>query len=424
MVATSQVHPCSLLRSSYTDDMAPRVNEGQDVNDVFSESLIHRFSTLTVSAPPPPALPTLHTREDYAKFFQEWNATLKAYMDNSLPGVLNISTETLSTFQSAIRAVVAARTVQRDAERLLDELQKANASAEVVEEAKKNVQDAQTSVQDATTAGQMLARTTILQPHFDDAFLSPAWDDTYFLIYIILQQGGTRWADWCQGMATLPEARAFLAATVLPPLSPIIRAMMASGGPAQGQFARAWKIHQDISTASTNAPADGTYTTKHEMDEKVLERLQLAVALEHAEPIAIFGTNSQFLHPVDRYMHYRNAYLCGDLDAHFPQFNVWELRHIVDADASNDELHWGRQSLMAYRPDIVISPDPSWNYCLIVKTDVAYATPDWYKSPKTYDQILSGGGKVSTTVIVVFGIALLLNAGPAFLTEHHLDWQL
>jgi hypothetical protein len=84
--------------------------------------------------------------------------------------------------------------------------------------------------------------------------------------------------------------------------------------------------------------------------------------------------------------------------------------------------HWGRQLLIAYRPNIVVSTDASWNYCLIVKTDVAYTTPDWYKSPKMYDQILSGG-KVSTTVIVVFGIALLLNAGPAFLTEHHLDSQ-
>ena len=81
----------------------------------------------------------------------------------------------------------------------------------------------------------------------------------------------------------------------------------------------------------------------------------------------------------------------------------------MDADASDEELTWGRQSLRAYRPDLVLLQDPpAWNYCMIVKTDVAYATPDWYKSPRSYDQILSGGGKVSFTRNVSVPLVLLL----------------
>jgi hypothetical protein len=371
--------------------MAPRVNEGQGVDDVFSNGIAQQFASLAVSVPTPPPLPTQHTSDEYAQFFQQWTATLKTYMDTSLPGILNISTETLSTFQSALRAVVAARTVQQDAERLLDELQKAQAAPDVVAEAKQQVQDAQASVQEATTAAQKLADTTMFEPHLDETVLSEAWDDTYFLLYVILQQGGARWVDGCLGLATLEAAQCFLTATVLPPLSPLVRSWMESGGPNNGQFARAWQIDQEISAAVTNADATSIAQTNV---LPVLERLQLAMALEHAEPIAIFGTNSQWVQPVDRYQHYRQAYLCGDLDAHFSQFNVWELRHVVDADASNDELQWGRASLMAYRPDIVLMTEPAWNYCQIVRTDVGYATPDWYKSPRTYDQILSGGGKV------------------------------
>lgn len=68
-------------------------------------------------------------------------------------------------------------------------------------------------------------------------------------------------------------------------------------------------------------------------------------------------------------------------------------RMAINSDAPNDELGWCRQSLMNYRPDIVLSSDPQWRYCQIVRTDVPYQNPVWYKKKRSYDQILSGGGK-------------------------------
>ena len=52
-----------------------------------------------------------------------------------------------------------------------------------------------------------------------------------------------------------------------------------------------------------------------------------------------------------------------------------------------------RQCLQNYRPDIILDNNPQWQYCFIVRTDVGYKDPEWYKPVRSYDQILSGGGK-------------------------------
>jgi len=124
-----------------------------------------------------------------------------------------------------------------------------------------------------------------------------------------------------------------------------------------------------------------------------LQKLALAVALELCSPLKLFDSASKFVDPMQRYVHYEQAYLYGELDPAFEHFQVWEMRNIVNCDATDEELGWGRQCLMNYRPDIVNSDDPTWRYCAIVRTDVAYKNPDWYKNPHSYDQILAGGGK-------------------------------
>lgn len=75
-------------------------------------------------------------------------------------------------------------------------------------------------------------------------------------------------------------------------------------------------------------------------------------------------------------MHYEQAHLLGELDPNFDIFNVWELRQVVNSDATEEELGWGRRSLAAYRPDICLWPDDQWTYCRVVKTDVAYKAPE------------------------------------------------
>lgn len=154
------------------------------------------------------------------------------------------------------------------------------------------------------------------------------------------------------------------------------------GGPRQGQYGRCLEIYHTL------LAQPGVMINQH----PVLKRLALAVALEHAAPYTLFGDCGK-THPYRRFDHYARAYCNGELDPVTSRYNVWELRKVVDSDAPDEALTWGRISLQNYRPDLVGSNDTCWRYCQIVRTDVAYGAPKWYKEPRSYDQILSGGGK-------------------------------
>ena len=116
-----------------------------------------------------------------------------------------------------------------------------------------------------------------------------------------------------------------------------------------------------------------------------------SVALELCQPLAIFDTTTP-VDAVQRYFDYEKAYLDGLLDPAFEHFSVWELRMVVDSDASNEELVWCRQFLLTYRPDICYMGDQRWRYSSIVKTDVRYKRPDWTAQPRTMMQALARGG--------------------------------
>ena len=93
-------------------------------------------------------------------------------------------------------------------------------------------------------------------------------------------------------------------------------------------------------------------------------------------PYKLFENKSES-NALQRYVHYEQACVRGELDPNLRQFDVWELRQVVNSDASEEELSWGRQSLINYRPDTALLDDPLWRYCRIVKSDVPYKTPDW-----------------------------------------------
>ena len=124
----------------------------------------------------------------------------------------------------------------------------------------------------------------------------------------------------------------------------------------------------------------------------VLQRLALAVALELANLYQLFNKKG-YTDALQRYVHYEQAFLLGELDPDFSHFNVWELRQVVNLDATEDKLSVGQQSVLNYRPNLALTQDAAWRYCFIVKSDVDYTNPDWYKDSPSYDQILLGGGK-------------------------------
>ena len=164
--------------------------------------------------------------------------------------------------------------------------------------------------------------------------------------------------------------------------------MLVADGAAGGNYGRAMQIYTDIRKASDKA-SDG-----------VLERLALAIALEHATPVR--QDNPQTLvgapdtvDPVGRYLHFEKAWLDGELDAAFENLSVWELRMVVDGDEPDETLAWGREMLRNFRPDHVVNPNHGWRYSGLVGTDVRYGSGDVkYDRPELqrYQNILMNGG--------------------------------
>ncbi len=168
----------------------------------------------------------------------------------------------------------------------------------------------------------------------------------------------------------------------------LMKEMLIAGGASYGKYGRAMEIYTAIQKASPKA------------SQGVLQRLALATSLEHATPIkqshAQDQTNaSDTVDPVKRYLHYEKAYLDGELDPAFKDLTTWEYRMVVDCDAPDEILAWGRQMLRNYRPDHIYTPNYGWRYSSTVKTEVPYGSQNCkYDLPSlhNYQNIIKDGG--------------------------------
>ena len=156
----------------------------------------------------------------------------------------------------------------------------------------------------------------------------------------------------------------------------LMKQMLVAGGANHGQYGRAAEILAGIAKASPKA-VEGHF-----------QRLALATALEHAKPIGDID-------PVKRYLHYEKAYLDGELDPAFKSFTAWEYRHVVNCDAPDEILQWGRTMLRNYRPDHIYNKDYGWRYVSSVRTEVPYGSQNVkYDDPSLhkYQNIIRNGG--------------------------------
>lgn len=168
----------------------------------------------------------------------------------------------------------------------------------------------------------------------------------------------------------------------------LMKQMLEAGGAKFGHYGRAMDIYTAIRQAS---PKSG---------EGVLQRLALAASVEHAKPIAQNNAKetinaSPYVVPVKRYLHYEKAYLDGELDPAFKTFSTWEMRLVVDCDAPDEILAWGREMLRNYRPDHIYNPDYGWRYSAAVKTEVPYGSQNvQYDLPSLHQHqnIIRNGG--------------------------------
>jgi formylglycine-generating enzyme required for sulfatase activity len=148
------------------------------------------------------------------------------------------------------------------------------------------------------------------------------------------------------------------------------------------------KIYTDIQQASKKAK------------DSILQRLALAIALEHAVPIGQANPTArtdapETIDPGGRYLHYEKAYLDGELDPAFDRLSAWELRMVVNGDEPDETLAWGRKMLRNYRPDHILDTDEGWRYVRIVATDVKYGSGNVkYDRPELqrYQNLLMNGG--------------------------------
>jgi hypothetical protein len=168
----------------------------------------------------------------------------------------------------------------------------------------------------------------------------------------------------------------------------LMKQMLVADGAKDGQYGRAMEIYTGIQKASAKA-TDG-----------VLQRLALAISLEHAVPIQQRNPKAKTdapatVNPVKRYLHYEKAFLAGELDPAFKTLSVWDYRMVVDGYEPDDTLAWGREMLRNYRPDHITTDDYRWRYVALVRTDVRYGSQyNKYDKPELqfFQNILMNGG--------------------------------
>lgn len=157
-------------------------------------------------------------------------------------------------------------------------------------------------------------------------------------------------------------------------------------GPAR--YGKAMEIYTAIRKASSKASGG------------ILERLALAIALEHAVPMVQTNPKNQenapaTIDPIKRYFHYEKAYLAGELDPTFKDLSVWSLRMVINGDEPDETLAWGRRMLRNFKPDHIYESNFGWRYVGIVSSEVKYGSGDVkYDRPELqkYQNIIMNGG--------------------------------
>lgn len=164
--------------------------------------------------------------------------------------------------------------------------------------------------------------------------------------------------------------------------------MLVAGGARSGRYGEAMQIYSAIQKASPQSR------------EGAFQRLALGTSLEHAVPVEQSNAEDQknapaTVDPIKRYQHYEKACLAGELDPAFKSFTAWEYRMVVDCDAPDEILAWGREMLRNYRPDHIANADYGWRYAATVRTEVRYGSQcvkDDLPSLNKYQNIPKDGG--------------------------------
>ncbi|CAJ1934484.1 unnamed protein product [Cylindrotheca closterium] len=299
-----------------------------------------------------------HTEKAFAERIEALRATIRAKIPSGC---------SLQAFEDACKSFETSTASQKKAEDLLNALKKAKTDDDLIKKAQAVVDQCKEALEAMWTVeietGQRLINDLDLL-ELEEALLECT---------ILVQSTPKGLADFCaQDKANIKLVDKFLSNTDW------MKLMLSNGGASAGNYGRAIQIHSDL------------LEQIHDNSTEIRRKLALAIALEHATPICYRFESGQCIDPSTRFWHYIHAHEKGELDSKFETFTVWELRLVVDSDASEEEMQWGRDYLKAYRPDQVTSPDDHWKYIWTVRTDINYHHPehDFF----SYKNLLSAGG--------------------------------
>mmetsp|Transcript_12475 Transcript_12475/g.18480 ORF Transcript_12475/g.18480 Transcript_12475/m.18480 type:complete len:783 (+) Transcript_12475:203-2551(+) len=409
--ATSSIHVNSNGTNAAVSSLfEPKKGDVDDVNKT-STPIIAPADTILSSMPPlaPPFPPNCKSRLEYKTYYEK---SLQNYrreiMTNILPSIpLYLRNDFLMSLKQDLNAQVQLRQAQNDLAQKQQCQEDTFAAEKHVEEAK--------CLNQHSEAELVLAGTSLLS--FIHSHLQDKEDtklDTTNGESFCPQQ--LQWKITLMRCCILTNATPHQLATYSVSSKRnadhvynllcdpnLMKEILISDGPKYFRYTSMLQIYHSILASSSLS----SVTSIHDNDEKknnnnfttiktndIFHRLALAIALEHAAPIEIFDTQIT-IDPIKRYHHYEMAYLNGELDESFSTLSTWELRMVVNNDASDNEIQWCRDMIRNYRPDHILHQNDQWRYCNIVRSDVVYKAPAWIGNgcPRSYQQLISGGGK-------------------------------
>lgn len=290
------------------------------------------------------------------KFFVKRIQELQKKIRESLPSVDSVEKD---AFIDACKVVQACIRARDQAQSLLDSLHKAKADKDLIDKANAAVEtceSAEVSAEDTMAiTGKGILQSIDVRSSIDEACL---------LECTVLVQGTPKGlAEWVARDRTTNEKllASFLGSTDW------MKQMIIGGGASNGFYGPAIALHSQLMKLIMS---DDLPTTP------MRHKIALAISLEHATPIKIFKKDKAVIDPIGRFWYYVKAYENGELDENFDMYSVWELRMVVDSNAEDEDLTWGREYLKAYRPDEIIEKDFKWKYLVSSASAELYIHPD------------------------------------------------
>jgi hypothetical protein len=336
-----------------------------------------------------------HDQEDekYSQvYFEHRIQTLQAKIVHAIPSKEEI--DSANIFSSNLQSYVAGKQTLESIKSLLSELEEKdkNIDPAIIDQAKLAIQDAQDTINRLNEAGTNCG-TAIVDDDNNGLFDSLLHNERDILeCTCLIQARPKKLAEWCSELDNRPLLDQFLCDLNC------MKLFLSAGGPSNGNYGEALSIYSKIKEEiriyqeMEGNNNETLLTTLLPALSCLQSRIALAVSLELATPVPIFKQSNMYVDPIKRFWYYVHAAQKKDeLDKSFCTLTVWEIRKVINSNASNEDLTWGREYLRAYRPDEIWTSSQKWRYVMSVKTDVGYRHPD--HEVNNYQELISAGGE-------------------------------